>query len=57
VLPLSVHCLSLRDMETRLQDAAWRSVDRKQRILNDKVLGSIINRFGGIININVFIKS
>jgi hypothetical protein len=50
VLPFPVHCLSVRSMETRLQDAKWRFLDRSQRTLNYKVLGSITNSFGGIIN-------
>jgi len=45
VLPLPVHCLSLRDMETRLQDAKWRSLDRSQRTLNDKILGKYYQLF------------
>lgn len=56
MLPLPVHRLSLRNMETRLQDAKWRSLDRSQRTLNVKVLGSITNRFDDIIKIKVFIK-
>ena len=45
VLPLPVHCLSLRDMETRLQDAKWRYLDRSQRTQNDRVLGKYYQPF------------
>jgi len=42
VLPLPVHRLSVRDLETRLQDAKWRSLDDSQRKLNDPVLGKVL---------------
>lgn len=56
VLPLSVHGLSIRDMETCLQDAIPRSLDISKHVLKGQVPACTMTCFNSTFHEHIFIK-